>query len=450
MDEDGYDFEAVWAKDGQTFVIRKRTDMPWDPAIARNQPLARYVRLPASRSVSETLLLPLPLRARGVVSSEGKLPAIEHIARIVIEIGYLEGQAPARVRDNLEANDSNSPFTRYDGTRIPSILLFNMVNELRGNTDDEFLFYLDPARPTVKGERVLNASVEAEHIQLKESDSEKPSTPNLRNCDRLAISYEPSALDYFFPNENQRRLFDSTEMQKLRTVRGVVVNGQKDVNDFVRQIGRGSRQGITLRGAPAHVVCYQNNDRLAAIEMYADCFITEAAEPFSRPGPHDDGYVEDFRRLASWVRPFEVRVACSRNLRNLFRRFRFYTQAERSRVLRPAEDWKPEYPLSSRWCDSIADAYKGIGMLDEYVNRPFRCPSASDGKCHYAMNSDCTFDSPADTVLLFETRAGWNQDGGPGLFTFDNHDPKGGLVLLNDGTVKFIRTEEELKQLRWK
>jgi hypothetical protein len=32
---------------------------------------------------------------------------------------------------------------------------------------------------------------------------------------------------------------------------------------------------------------------------------------------------------------------------------------------------------------------------------------------------------------------------GPDLFTFDNHDPKGGCVLLNDGTVKFIRTKEE-------
>jgi hypothetical protein len=29
-------------------------------------------------------------------------------------------------------------------------------------------------------------------------------------------------------------------------------------------------------------------------------------------------------------------------------------------------------------------------------------------------------------VLLFETKAGWNQHGGPELFTFDNHDPKGG------------------------
>lgn len=32
----------------------------------------------------------------------------------------------------------------------------------------------------------------------------------------------------------------------------------------------------------------------------------------------------------------------------------------------------------------------------------------------------------------------------------DNHDPKNDFVLLNDGTVKFIRTEEELHQLRWK
>ena len=66
------------------------------------------------------------------------------------------------------------------------------------------------------------------------------------------------------------------------------------------------------------------------------------------------------------------------------------------------------------------------------------------------MNADCKPDSPPDTVLLFETKAGWNRHGGAKLFTFDNHDPRGGLVLLSDGTVKFIRTEEELKQLRWK
>jgi hypothetical protein len=68
----------------------------------------------------------------------------------------------------------------------------------------------------------------------------------------------------------------------------------------------------------------------------------------------------------------------------------------------------------------------------------------------YAMNPNCKLDSPPDTVVLFEAKPGWNQHGGPELFTFDNHDPKGGCILLNDGTVKFIRTDEELKQLRWK
>ncbi|MDI9432852.1 MAG: hypothetical protein QM570_14145 [Planctomycetota bacterium] len=66
------------------------------------------------------------------------------------------------------------------------------------------------------------------------------------------------------------------------------------------------------------------------------------------------------------------------------------------------------------------------------------------------MNAACEANSPPDMVLLFETKAGWNQHGGPELFTFDNHDPKGGCVLLNDGTVKFIRTEEELHALRWR
>ncbi len=66
------------------------------------------------------------------------------------------------------------------------------------------------------------------------------------------------------------------------------------------------------------------------------------------------------------------------------------------------------------------------------------------------MNAACEANSPLDMVLLFETKAGWNQHGGPELFTFDNHDPKGGCVLLNDGTVRFVRTKQELHALRWK
>ena len=90
-------------------------------------------------------------------------------------------------------------------------------------------------------------------------------------------------------------------------------------------------------------------------------------------------------------------------------------------------------------------------MLDYWIRKPLICPAMSkDSKYYYAMNPSCNPDSPPEMVLLFETKAGWNQHGGPELFTFDNHDPKGGCVLLNNHKVKFIRTKEELHQLRWK
>jgi hypothetical protein len=113
------------------------------------------------------------------------------------------------------------------------------------------------------------------------------------------------------------------------------------------------------------------------------------------------------------------------------------------------------YPAPPRWCDAIGWAFAGmrIGSEQRKINIKMKvhiCPSVGEGMSTYAMNPGCRYDSASDMVLLFETKAGWNQHGGPELFTFDNHDPRGGCVLLNDGTVKFIRTKEELQQLRWK
>jgi len=53
-----------------------------------------------------------------------------------------------------------------------------------------------------------------------------------------------------------------------------------------------------------------------------------------------------------------------------------------------------------------------------------------------------------------ESRPGWNQHGGPELFTTGNHKPGGGLVLFMKGedelTVRFIRRQEDVRKLRWK
>jgi prepilin-type processing-associated H-X9-DG protein len=51
-------------------------------------------------------------------------------------------------------------------------------------------------------------------------------------------------------------------------------------------------------------------------------------------------------------------------------------------------------------------------------------------------------------VLLFESRPGWNQSGGPELLTTENHHGKGCNVLFVDGSVRFIKSEE-LVGLKW-
>jgi hypothetical protein len=98
----------------------------------------------------------------------------------------------------------------------------------------------------------------------------------------------------------------------------------------------------------------------------------------------------------------------------------------------------------------IRERTKNSSVSKEKIREHFQCPSAGRGRCNYALNPNCKSYSSGDVVFLFEAKAGWNQHVGRELFTFDNHDPKGGCVLLKNGTVKFIRTQEEFQQLRWK
>ena len=146
--------------------------------------------------------------------------------------------------------------------------------------------------------------------------------------------------------------------------------------------------------------------------------------------------------LSPDVHPLARRVTCASNMKILFVSLALYAEAHGG-----------AYPAGERWCDLLVE-WTGEDLDDpngvEALRKAFRCPAGPEGGCHYALNPDCEPNSPGDMVLLFETKAGWNQNGGPKLFTFDNHDPKGGRVLLNDGTGKCIPTEEELHALRWK
>lgn len=100
-----------------------------------------------------------------------------------------------------------------------------------------------------------------------------------------------------------------------------------------------------------------------------------------------------------------------------------------------------QYSFYSQWCDIISDP--------QSLPAHFQCPANKESKCSYAMNPNCNPNSPKDVVLLFETKGGWNQFGGPELLTTENHEGKGCNILFKNGTVRFIKSEQ-LAKLKWK
>jgi len=260
--------------------------------------------------------------------------------------------------------------------------------------------------------------------------------PDLTSCTRIEITYLPSTLMYFFPSSSMQRLLSPDEKNYLQTTDRIIIEDSEAIKDFAYDISRAVYEGPASRSLgianAANVLCYRDREPLTSLFLIGGLIQTE------------DGHEFEFRAVkTNWrvIRPkiwsLEMRVRCGGSLLGL-----------RSHLPGYFQDKEP-YPPSEKWCDAIVRTLRAKNYSKEYIATLFSCPSIDKGKCHYAMNPNCKPNSSLDTVLFFETKAGWNQHGGPELFTFDNHDPKGGCVIDNYGTVKFIRTEEEFRQLRW-
>ena len=108
-------------------------------------------------------------------------------------------------------------------------------------------------------------------------------------------------------------------------------------------------------------------------------------------------------------------------------------------------------PAGPNWCDELLQENNELAAI-------FVCQN-SDGKpgqSSYALNKDVAgqnlWDLPRNTVLLFETTAGWNQVGGPELVTTDNHSlgSTGHCnVVLARGHAK-PSSSDKIHELRWK
>lgn len=269
--------------------------------------------------------------------------------------------------------------------------------------------------------------------------------PDLSGCTRVELLYSPRTLEYFFWNPKRQGLLNPEEKEYLQSLK-IVVDDLEFLKALAHDVSQGSYIGHKEGPMPIrntiHFVCYRNGERLTSF-TYLGRKIETVDEQLFR-------YNKDFPSLQNLtipqIHPFKLRLDCANNLWSVYSELWIYFKSKKA------------YPAPDKWCDVIVRGYRSDGLSKREYMRNFVCPGASEGKYHYAMNPHCKPDSPPDTVLFFETKNGWNQYGGPELFTFDNHDPRGGCVLLNDcrmdrvssPTVRFIRTQEELQQLRWK
>lgn len=114
------------------------------------------------------------------------------------------------------------------------------------------------------------------------------------------------------------------------------------------------------------------------------------------------------------------------------------------------------YPAADKWCDLLLEHTKVtpeqlvcpsiVIRLPFTGGRTVQRPAPKRGLCTHAMNPNCTDLSAPDTVLLFETDAGWNQFGGPELVSSKAHGRIGFNVLLKDGRAQF---QQDANSLNW-
>jgi len=435
----GMDAGLQMAEDGHTLTIRARFNRP--TKVMAPQPLyGRFVRLrPGDRQTEEIFirLPPCPASQSGHVGQQEQ--GIKHATRLAIELGYFQ--------DNLSGKKPNDTLVSRN--------VFSRRNERLNSRDDEILIVDDRLEVKREDERVIRTVIENIRIPYEETRNytRKIKSPGLLSYEKIEIQYKPSMLEYFFPYKSQQSLLSPDEKEHLQSGRNIVLNDKQDIHTVAEYIPNTRADTTVIVGLPvryrshAEVVCYNKGKPFLSFSIRNDDeIVIEGKYLISFKD------LPSLKKLTPQIQAIDLRIRCAANLKNLWYRLHFYNFREALRQNDFFIRSKTLYPIPSEWCDDIPRLYPtlGGGRTSHWATKPHICPSAGEGKNHYAMNPNCKPDSPPDMVLLFETKSGWNQHGGLELFTFDNHNPKGGCVLLNDGTVKFIRTKEELNKLRWK
>jgi len=103
-----------------------------------------------------------------------------------------------------------------------------------------------------------------------------------------------------------------------------------------------------------------------------------------------------------------------------------------------------KFPSGTNWCDLIQT---NVGMTTVY-----QCPANPGLRCGFAYNSKLADKKEGEvnsqTVMFFESGAGWNASGGPELFAEHKHSRTKIVIGYADGSVVEL-PRSQLDSLRW-
>ncbi len=126
-------------------------------------------------------------------------------------------------------------------------------------------------------------------------------------------------------------------------------------------------------------------------------------------------------------------INCVNNVKQLALAVRIY-----------ATDNEDRFPPAANWCDAI--------QSEAGTDKVFRCPSDPSLRCAFAYNRKLDGLSEDEinpqTVLFFESDAGWNAAGGPELFSPHKHSRTSVIVGFADGSVQQL-SHAKFESLRW-
>jgi hypothetical protein len=320
----GVEAEVFMDKDDRTLLIRHRFDVPITVSV--HNILGRYVLLRAGQTQTESVNLSIPVYPAYTFWGGRKSRGTEYATHLAIEIGYYAGDLPGMISGILEEIDKLGDKNLDDELSelkyyFEGSLQFNKVNEVLRQRGEEIL--IPYTYQWLKGEKILRTFVEDIRIPYVGKHLftiRHRRSPDILFCTRVEVQFQPSMLEYFFPYVGQQSLLNSIEKQSLQSIKTIVVEDSQVLMDFVNGINKGifAWGSVVREITAAHVTCYREDERLISFPIYDDdSVVTDDRDRFWYPEGSPG-----LRFLTPEIRPFELRVQCAANLRNLWHRLR--------------------------------------------------------------------------------------------------------------------------------